>query len=42
MARAAEWAEKHDLEPWALWWGLAWTAINLAVVVAIVLIASAA
>jgi hypothetical protein len=42
MARIAQWIETHDHDPGTVWWGLAWIAVNIGVVVLLVLLAYAA
>ncbi len=40
VAQRKQWAAAHNLERRALWWGLAWIAVNIGIVVMIVLVAS--
>jgi hypothetical protein len=42
VARAGRWIEDHNLDHRTLWWGLSWIAGNIALVVLLTLLASAA
>jgi len=40
MARAWRWAEVPHRQRATFWWGIAWTALNIGIVLMIVLLAS--
>lgn len=42
MTRVGQWIEDHFVDTRALWWGLAWTACNIGLIVLILAFASAA
>lgn len=42
MTRVSQWIENHGLDHQTLWWGLAWTACNIGLIVLIMAFASAA
>jgi hypothetical protein len=42
VAHLAEWIQAHEFDGEAIMWGLLWTAVNIALIVFIVAIASAA